>query len=141
MEPRKVEYERLASSAYMWNMDRGDETLQLVQRRAEVLQKFSSPPDAHATLFVKDEKAKLQMNTLGSLLAEEKSHYLLGLFFAGDWEQHLFHYTHLRDYMPTFCVYLNLGCESVRLASGHEDGNLYLDNRISFFDRFLYIDQ
>ncbi len=46
-------------------------------------------------------------------------------------------YMHLWDYSGVFCTFLNLNCFASYNASMRYDTS-YIDNRIAFFDRFIY---
>jgi hypothetical protein len=140
IEPRSDgNYTQMAASAYMWDTASDGSSRSLVQKRVDVLKKIPSPPAVHAVLQVRTEE--YPNNILGSLLVGEESRHLLGLFYYSVWEQRLFYYTHLADYAPLFCTFLNLGCQAVYLATGNEGGDLYLDNRVAYFDRFLFPEQ
>jgi hypothetical protein len=42
-------------------------------------------------------------------------------------------YIHLWDYSDVFCTFLNFNC-----FANLRNGAAYIDNRVAFFDRFIY---
>ena len=60
-----------------------------------------------------------------------RNRYLLGLLAYTSADD--YGYMHLLEYAGTLCLFLNLDCRP-----STDNGSLYLDSRIAYFDRFLF---
>jgi hypothetical protein len=69
----------------------------------------------------------------GAGLVDTRNYYLLGVAVYGGTTQH--NYLHAWEYNGTLCLYLNVGCHP-----NPENGVSFVENRIPYFNRFLYFD-
>lgn len=71
-----------------------------------------------------------EISPFGMALVDDKSEKLIGLFLYR--KEGLLYFMDLWEYKDVFCTYLNLGCKP------NSNGVMYLDNRIPWFDRFIF---